>query len=184
MKARASVNELSSIVHPQVGLFWGPENRYLEGWGRFSIAIGVGPVAAVTSAIRYRNSSQNTVVVFEKLALAETVSDQFCNIGMGATAADLAAIFASGNIGPLDPRGQPSTSMIVSTTTNALGLGFLISGTPLVAGNAMLDDIVDSDQQITLLPGQAIQATATAVNTKLLVAARWRERTLGSSELK
>src|SRR5258708_28858835 len=83
MKGAASVNERATTIQSQVGLFWGPECRYLEGWGRFGMAQAQSAVAASTSAIRFRNGTQNTVAVFEKMAIGETVADGFCVMNIG-----------------------------------------------------------------------------------------------------
>jgi hypothetical protein len=184
MKGPASVNELTSTIQSQIGLFWGPECRYLEGWGRFSGALSQAAVAAAVSGIRIRNGTQNSVAIFEKLAIAANVTDPFCTLNIGPTTVDLATIVPSITLGRLDPRGQLQPSMIVSKTTTPGILSFVIGGSPLIANNPVVDLIIDSDSQITLLPGDAIQVTTQGLNSQLQLVATWRERTLEDSELK
>jgi hypothetical protein len=184
MKGPASVNELSSTVQPEVSLFWGPENRYLEGWGRFSMAQTQAGGAAATSAIRIRNGSLNSVAVFEKISVAVNVTEPFVILTLGPTVADLTTPIPSVTIGRLDARGQQQPTMIVSKQNNPTILSFVIGGSPLVALANAYDLIIDSDQQITLLPGDAIQVTTQGLNSNLQVIAQWRERTLEDSELK
>jgi len=184
MKGPASVNELASVINPQIGLFWGPECRYLEGWGRFSVAAAQAAVAAATSAIRFRNNTANTVAVFEKLSVSASLADAFMSLQLGPIAADLATPIPSTTIGRLDPRGQLQPTIIASRTTNPTILSFAIGGTPLVANAAGVDLIVDSDQQITLLPGDALQVNTSTLNVQVNIVAMWRERTLEDSEIK
>src|SRR5438034_3476406 len=79
MKGDAPVPQLASEFQPIIPTFSGVENRYLEGWDRFSITLSQTAVAAQTNGLQFRNpAGSNVIAVFEKWAfLSNGVGDTF-----------------------------------------------------------------------------------------------------------
>ena len=178
MKGPASMNELSSTLQLALSVFHGVENRYLEGWDRFGNSINTTAVAANFGAVRFRNpSGSNVIAVFEKIQVFGVLTDQpFLEIG--ATALDLAT--ASAGVS-LDPRGRNASTLIVSFSGTSVALTNKIGQTAFVA-NGSYDFIVDEDQEIAVLPGQALQLHSNIANQVLNQGSFWRERFLEDSE--
>jgi hypothetical protein len=147
--------QLAGDIQPSFGLFSGNEHRYLEAWQRY-------------------------VGVIEKLAVAVSVADTLFLVKLSAQAADLTNVI--GGAVRFDARGTQASTLITSRDNNAgSGLG-TIALPVLVAGAAPYDLVLDDNQELTLLPGDAVTMTTTAVNSVINVTAWWRERSLEESE--
>jgi hypothetical protein len=167
---------------PVLAFFNGAENRYLEGWDRFGINQNQAPVAAQTSRIQYRNPvGSNVIAVFEKLVVGSNVVGDQPTFNMGAATLDLATD-ATTSVQVLDPRGRTASTLRVSRQAAAgggIGLAFLQL---FFAANTQVEVIFFEDQELALLPGQALQVVANSVNINLIVGSIWRERFLEESE--
>lgn len=188
MKGGAPAPQLSSDVQTVLQLFSGVEHRYLEGWDRFGLLQNVPAVALNTSGVRFRNPAvSNVVAVFEKIVLTGFIVS--VTLAHGTAIADLAT---AGLVNTrLDPRGRAQSTVIetfqnnavaVPGLTNTVNLYETINNTVAGAGGEVSDVILTINQEIPLLPGDALQATADGVNAQINVAAIWRERLLEESE--
>ena len=190
MKGEPPARQLSTEIMAVFPLELGQsvELRTIGGWTRYAIAYQVGPVAAVNSGFRFRMpAAANVVAVFEKLQFQSTVADTAPALTQAPTATDLSTPKAGQR---LDPRGNTNSALIISaqTTTPAL------VGPPIAtiwqgdipaapAAGSLVDIVTADDQELTVLPGDALQFATSAVNTTLyLVSAIWRERQLEESE--
>jgi hypothetical protein len=182
MKGGPPSPQLASEITAALTLFNGVENRYLEQWDRFGINQLQAAVAAQTSRIQYRNPvGSNVIAVFEKLIVGSNVAADQPTVNQGAATTDLATD-ATTSVQVLDPRGRTASTLRVSRQAAAgggVGLAYLQL---FFAANVQVDVIFFEDQEIPLLPGQALQIASNNVNTALIVGAIWRERFLEDSE--
>jgi len=182
IKGQAPAPQLSAEVAATVPLFWGVENRYLESWNKFGIFASATGGAAQFAGFRFRNpAGSNVAVVIEKLFLswasAETGATQAI---LAAQAADLTTIVSSSTT-RFDNRGNPSPTLVSSTTTNMAGFAgafFSVRGN----ANVNLDVVLTEDIEVPLLPGDAISIIDGTAAVRLDVTCWWRERFLEESE--
>src|SRR5258708_893380 len=177
----------ASEVMPTFSFFTGVENRYLEGWDRFGNSSSQAGVAAVTSGIRLRNPlGSGTIAVVEKIFVhnaAGAVDQPLLQIG--AIAVDLNTITTMTGV-RLDSRGRPNPTLINSRSAavSAVNLTANLLQYALNANTQNFDLLVFEEQEITMLPGDALQVISNTVNTQMSVSFFWRERALEESELK
>lgn len=181
IKGSAPAPILGSEIMAGVQMFWGAEQRYLEGWNRFGQDVPQAAVAAQNSGVRLRNpAASNVIAVVEKLQLNSfsVVDTPFLQIN--AVATDLSSIFNTANA-RFDPRGNPQPSMILSNGTNVASIAGTKAQTNMPLATAV--DLIWTDiQEFPLLPGDAMQIVTTAVNAAIHVTLWWRERFLEDSE--
>ena len=162
----------------------GVEDRYLQGWQRFMFTTTSPAVAASNSTVQLRNPANSGVIaVIEKLNImpgtaASLVQVQIINLSTDAAT----ALTMTAN--RIDRRGQPAPTLIPSQgTVGAIGaIGqaiFRMLG--LVAGN--VEFIATVNQELTILPGDALVTLNEVQNEAQSTAIMWRERVLESSEL-
>jgi len=185
MKGSVPTKQLAGEITTTINLFSGVELRYLEQWDRFGLALQVIGVAGNVSGIRFRNPvGSNVVAVFESLFVGNdstTAGDYF--VSLGAIAADLAS--PSSLVGSrLDPRGRNAPTLIVSSQATTPSIGFLTAGIarPVLATTVTLQIISTENQEITVLPGDALQVLTFNLTSSVDVSAVWRERLLEESE--
>jgi len=185
MKGSPPAPQLASDVQRSLAIFSGVENRYLEGWNRFAQVLQQAATVGQQSAIRLRNpTNSGVVVVFEKLSIhnQNAAAVQGHNFQIGPITTDYGTA-AAPTLASLDAR-QTSNSILIITKTGAgasVNVGFSLATTMLpVSGN--YDVILEDDQEVTLLPGWALQPISSNVNEILTVACMWRERPLEDSE--
>lgn len=184
MKGPASLVTLSDEMMPVFPLFHGAENRYLEGWNRFASAQNIAASAANTSCLRLRNpTGSNLLVCVEKVSVAFSLADTTNALFRGTATTDLGTV---GSVLRMDSRGNPNSSAILSVQNNAATAPPLTGGLAMwgtfAAANTLQEIIYQEDQELPLLPGDAIQMQAGNVNEGLLVSIWWRERFLEDSE--
>lgn len=173
-------------IEANAGMMWVPfsgvEDRYLQGWNRYANSFSVAAVAAQFGNIKMRNpTGSNVIAVLERLVwIAASDSPQ---LGFGASTTDLTAI-VSNTFSRLDPRGNPQPTLILSDTATATvftGPVFIVSANNTGGGNA--EFIRYTDDQIPILPGQAVQVQSVVANQLVTASVMWRERALQQSEL-
>lgn len=186
MKGGAPAPQVASEIVPVLPFFFGIENRYLEQWSRFVIMTSVAAAAANTAGVRIRNpATSNVISVLEKIRLIMFVQQNPVALH-GTATTDLATVTAV--TGRLDPRANPGSSMVVSNQNTAPALpvltgSFNIDQVVMPAATGGSIDLIDgADQQYPLLPGDAYQFEANALNVALTVVLQWRERFLEESE--
>lgn len=185
IKGNAPVPQLAGEVMPVIALFNGAENRYLEGWNRFGIADQQSAVAAQNSVFRLRNpTAVNVLAVIEKITLAnQNAAAAVFQVNIGATGADLGtndSAFTS----RLDARSQVAhPSLIFSRANNVTPVGFTFWNSQLPTGaGSIVDLVLYENQEITIMPGDAIDFATGAVNLQLNASIIWRERFIEESE--
>ena len=175
--------DLSPSLQPVLELETGVEDRYLQGWVRFAVTTTVNAVAAQTASMQLRNpAGSNVIAVMEKINVLPGATS-LCRWEVFPQSADFSTPVST-NSSRLDARAQPGATLQVSqgTRTNFPGNTAVfrelatttLSETPF---------IVTTNQEITVLPGDAISLDLELVNTQCSFAAMWRERVLESSEL-
>jgi hypothetical protein len=181
MKGEAPAPQLSSEMQATFSIYYGVENRYLESWQRFAKRFFVAAVAAQFGDLRIRNPvTSGTILVLEKILIENTVAHEFVT-QLQTIGSDLASIQSpAGN--RLDARHAINPTAIVSQTTiGAVPNTFLILG-GAVAANQQVDLITYENQEITILPGDALDVIHAVANQALACSFMWRERALEDSE--
>jgi|SRR5467141_289069 len=180
MKGVAPAPQLAGEIVPSIPMFNGAENRYLESWDTYAINIFQGLVAAQAATIRVRNpGGSNVIAVFAKICATNGSGADQPFLSNGAAAADLATIISSNQ--RLDNRSKPASALILSRTTAGAALPVNIMQGSFPA-NGFYDFLVFENQEIPLLPGDAIQLNSNVVNTNFQGTFMWRERFLEDSE--
>jgi hypothetical protein len=186
LKGGPPAPQLASEIAPTMNMFYGVENRYLEGWNRFgnSNIISAGG-AGNRSGFRIRNpKGSNVIAVIEKWMVIEptAVQDQpFVNFSIldpGTLAAASVIVVNTG----LDNRGSPTPNMDLSASSNVgalLGVQILQAA---LAANSSFEFISFEDQELPLPPNSGYTLYANTLNQQLLYSILWRERVLEASE--
>ena len=183
MKGPASVPQLGTEILPAIAFPFGVELRYLESWERFGALFNQAAGAAATSDIKFRNPvGSNIVAVFEQIVVVGSgpaLSQYFIQIGTSTT--DYTTPLTMTN-GRLDNRTRPTPTLIASRQNNGAGLGsaFAVVNIPAAGGTFSL--ISTANQEITVLPGDAMVLSQQTVNQQGEVSCVWRERFLEDSE--
>lgn len=184
IKGSPPVRTLGSEILPVFPLFWGVENRYLEGWDRFGAAINQPAGGAGTfSQVRLRNPvGSNVIAVFEKLTWCDlnAAVDQ-PTLNVAAQTADLATGIAL-TANRFDPRGRPQPTLIASRGTPVVGNPGTQWFGGVSAGSGIYDFVTYENQEVTLLPGDALSVGNNNPNNVINFNFWWRERFLEDSE--
>ncbi len=144
------------------------------------ISVNIG-LAAQFAAIRWRNpANSNIVAVFEKLSIQGGAADT-PRLQYRSTGVDLTTVNVLGNV-RLDPRGQPTSSLIQSQTVNYTAAILTVMQGNLSANNQNYDFIVEENQELPVFPGDDLTLFSTTAATTLFASALWRERFLEDSE--
>jgi|SRR5467141_1594954 len=179
--------QIAGDITPQIGLFSGVENRWLEGWNRFACVAAQPAVAAVASQVRIRNPKGSKVmVVIEKMTFSSSVTDNGAIVTMNTGTADFAG--APGNrcldnratAGALSTLG-PVAKVSVQQAVLAASGGIIVQWNSLVS-TPEKELIFFEDQELTLLPDDAITFFGTTLNCQVVVVIWWRERPMEESE--
>src|SRR6266849_2013918 len=174
--------QLASEIMAGWAMFHGAENRYLEGWDEFaaSFSLATGGVGNVDS-LRVRNPvGSNVIAVFFKASAATSTPPDTAILESGPSLADLIPNALANN--RFDARSRPQTSMNISTTgAPATALGS-IKALATMGANFTYDFIVHENQEIPILPGDAIQLRQGTTNQPIIFTLQWRERFLEDSE--
>jgi len=181
MKGPASMNQLAGELITVFNLFYGTENRFLEGWDRYAAENEQTAGAGSTAFVRIRNPAGSGVVaVIEKCELNISTQD-VVTFQVGAVTVDLANVLTNVRQA-LDGRNtRVNPTCINSSTTGATALNTLGKYTVPVTGK---DLILTDNQELPLLPGDAIQFQNSSVSLTLRANLIWRERMMEESELK
>jgi len=185
MKGSPPSPQVASDIQPSLAIMEGVENRYLQSWERFANVQIMAATAANNAAVRMRNpAASNVVAVLEKLLVvnANALSVQPQLEQAVVDPGDLTTLVGSSPA--VDSRQRPKSTCILSqqSAVSAPALGFTFSRVFLTQTITTYDFILDADQELTLLPGTAIQVRDFVVNTAVQVAWLWRERALEESE--
>jgi hypothetical protein len=183
MKGGPVAAQLASEVQPIISFFNGVENRYLESWDRFAVFRATAGVAGQQTATRLRNpTGSNVVGVIEKLTVEVGAIDSVF-VDRLAQATDLFTI-AGGGLQRQDNRGRPGPTLVLSENTAGIPTiaGTAFDFASLLAGQPSQQLIFTRNQEITLLPGDAVQLRTNTAATSLSSAWYWRERLLEESE--
>lgn len=187
MKGGPPAPQLASEVAPTISHFWGIEQRYPEGWGRFGASATPGAGGAGTRAsVRIDNPKGSKIIaVIEKLMVVSSAGGAqdtpFLTYSI-ISAGDLAGIVVAVNTG-LDQRGPQSPQLHVSSQALAaavVGVGIANFALP---PNQQLDYILLEDHQLPLMPNSSYTVYSNVLNQGIVVNLLWRERPQEDSEL-
>lgn len=179
MKGPTPVKQVAGELMPVLALFSGVELRFLEDWHRYGVSIQVGASVGNNGAVQVWNpSGSNLVAVIEKILFNEQVAGNVFGRMITTNIGDLITV---NNAIRLDARSQKTTS----ATHFSSGTGVAVTGTSLfnitTAALQNYDIILFEEQEITLLPGDALRMTCD-VNSTFNVTLMLRERFLEESE--
>jgi hypothetical protein len=182
MKGGPPAPQLASEVSATHTFFNGAENRYLEGWNRFGFSGSTGAVAAQRGAAQLRNPvGSNVMIVVEKILFTSAALADAPLIDMVTKSTDLTV--SGYTLQRFDARGQqnPVGVMSVSGTGPAVTTQFYQGSFP---ANGSLEVITFEDQEIPILPGDALVVHSGNLNQSLVFSIWWRERMMEESELR
>lgn len=179
MKGGGGLMDVDQSIQPILPFFNGVEDRYAQGWNRFAVVTNVAAVAAAFPRSRMRNTAGSNVVIVVEHLIYFSAADQPI-VTWGATTTDLTNL-AVLSFTRMDPRGNPTPTAIVSFISQAAG-GQPLLQKSILAGTSC-DFILNPDQQIPILPGQAVDVQGNVANTQAIVSWMWRERAMEASEL-
>lgn len=144
---------------------------------------GQVPQAGQFGVFRLRNpAGSNVIAVFESIAYSSALVDAALLLQLQTTNADMSVISLSPRAS-LDNRTRQLPTLIASrndAVTAAVSLGNRQGRA--IAANTSVEFILNDDQQIPLLPGDAIQLQAGVANQQFNSSFVWRERFLEDSE--
>lgn len=174
------VSDVDSSIHVDYDFASGVEDRYLQGWNRFGAAGVIVAVAAQTSSMQIRNpTGSNVIAILERITFhsgAATIS-QF-NISQAARTVDYGSLITPMR---LDPRGNPGSAMVVSSTANGSTFNTVLA---LNGNNSTnFEGILTQNGEFVLVPGDCVAVTDQTANETLVCSFLWRERGLEPSEL-
>jgi len=181
MKGAAPAPQVGGELMPILDLTNLPvEERFLYGWDRFGAQVSAVAAAGQRSSFLFRNPlNSNLIVVIEKVVCIGTLQDQPF-MQMGTTNTDFATIMTT--IQRLDARTKRVSSAAVLSFQSLTGL---LTQTIIQVSypvNSGADFIVDEHQEVTILPGDAINVVSNVLNQSLNCSLIWRERFLEESE--
>lgn len=174
-------------IQPQVSLWSGVENRFLDSWQRFAANPSITGVAGNQAFVLLRNpTGSNVVAVVEKARVTSAnlpaAGGGLLDYGAALAGADGATVFTPQS---LDRRwGQNFGSQLkLSGGTVAGGqlIGTQIDSVVLDI-NDWYDFIQTQNQELPLLPGDGIQISNNVVAQGVFVTFWWRQRALEDSE--
>jgi len=185
MKGSPPAPQLAGEIAPTVAMFYGAENRWVEGWNRYIIVASTGvPAAGNRAAVRIRmNAGAGVVAVIEKLSVVKntTTSTPVLLVDSIATVMPTESVTNQG-ARSLDARQQQTNSnAIVSISVNfgILGTqGFLLPSTSSVA----YEMVQFEDQELPLPPSTQITIADDILADGFTASLMWRERVLEDSE--
>src|SRR5467141_3930273 len=183
IKGPPPVRQLGGEVMPVHMVASGVEHRYLEGWNRFAAMINAGPTVGQNNGFQIKNpgltqlsgsnKSGQMILVIESLVLRnEGGTDTFIVSQFGNAVADLLNVFTGFR---LDPRGNPTSSAVLSSASNVVSPAVEIYRR-FVQANTDLQIIQFEDQEQPLLPGEALRIVGAQLNIAQRVGFIWRER--------
>lgn len=172
---------------------FGVENRYLASWERFGFFISAAAVVAQRSALRFRNPpGSNLIAVFEKINVSQFAggTPQTVLAAYNFPPPAVADFTPSANVqARFDARGRPTATLVPSFSSNAgasAGAFFYESVIPQTIPGATaagsIELIQDDDQELPLLPGDAITLWGATLGIEINASVWWRERFLEESE--
>jgi len=177
---------MSPEMMPILPFFSGIENRYLEGWDRFGFSIFAAAVGAANTSVRIRNpQGSNVVAVIEGIQCfsgpqAGPLADAPFVGYKTLLVSNLANVQTSNYIG-LDARGRAQPTVIISSGSG-IAAGLVSIMQVAYGANGFVQFIQHEEQEITLLPGSALDTIGNVLNQGITVSYMWRERFLEDSE--
>lgn len=186
LKGGPPSSQLASEVMPVFPFFAGIENRPLESWQRYWAMFTVAGVAAVNSALRLRNpANSNVIAIFELLSyMNEAALDSpflESNI-VNPFNTDLATVGTYPALSRMDARMAVTNPTLIFSSGTTVNLQ--ARARRFAPANVSIDFILTDIQELTLLPGDALQVRSNNANQQIDVTVIWRERALEESELK
>jgi hypothetical protein len=184
IKGSPPVRQLGGEIMPVHGLLSGVENRYLESWHRFGMVLSVVAAAGNPSEVQLRNSGNpnRVIAVIEKInVINQQAAGASVLVNKRTTNADL-VIQSPTVAAALDSRGNPQPNLLISTSNVAAEVGTRIMSAALPA-NQGVEIIFFEDQEIPIVPGDAVMVVCGIVNNGITVNIVWRERVIEESEL-
>ncbi|SRR6266849_3204153 len=189
MKGPASMNELASVMSPQIVIHTDADQRFLESWDSFGAIATSLPTAVNGSSVRLRNPANSGVIAVVTRIQVEHFGGAAADsvvLEAGAQPNDLAG--SNGIQGPLDMRTKRFSSLIISI--NPVGGSFAF-GNPVWQVTAQaapniaetLRDALDGFQRVVLVPGFALQLRNSQNNQAFGANFLWEERAFEVGEV-
>jgi len=185
IKGEAPSPQLAGEIAATIGMFYGVENRYVEGWQRFAIAANPGvPAAGNRSAVRIRMPANSGVIgVIERLSFfkGNTTSSPAIMYDSIAKVMPTDSVANTGERSFDSRQQQTNSKPIVSQSINFGVLGtvaFFADATSAVP----FELVWDENQEIVLPPGSQLTVADDTLADAIVVSIMWRERPIEDSE--
>jgi len=180
IKASAPVRQLGGEIMPTTSIFRGVEERYLESWFRWAIAVNLAAGVGNVGTIQVRNpTASNVLAVIEKVTLASTGAEDF-SVGYIATTTDLVTSVTAVT---LDTRIQVAQgAALVGSSTNASTPPGPLAQEIARGGGVSIQLMFNENQEVVITPGFAYRVQGDVANQIMIVTIQWRERYLEESE--
>lgn len=180
-KGQSPVMTLGAEIVPILHIFSGIEDRYLHSWQTYGLQNGQAAVAAQNATFKLRNpAGSNIVVAILSLQVGSLLADQPFLI-IQPSIVDLGTITPNAT-SRMDARGPQQPMSIVSHGTTAALPATVQRGSQFGA-NGNYEFVLHEDQEMCVLPGDALQVFSNVVNQATNFSVMWRERVLEPSEV-
>ncbi len=183
IKGSPPVRQIAGEIQPGYQINTGVENRYLEAWNRFGVAVNIPGNVGNVGAFQLRNSpGSNVIAVMEKITLISVVAGEF---DLGYLTIVVPGDLATTTNGvPFDRRFGPlaTGAAIQPSFTNVTPAAPIIIFRTFLPANTPIEVLGIDDHELPLLPGDIFRGINTVANSGVIFNIWWRERYLEESE--
>jgi hypothetical protein len=188
IKGEAPAPQLASEIAATISMFYGVENRFIEGWYRYGLAVVSPAVAGQFSVVRIAMPvGANVIAVIESCEIAAGANDIFNLI---YTNLNPAGDFGTLNFGSMLYSSRASSTPGTLLTGSAAHVSFAstvgLIANPIrkfaITANPSREIIQNENQELTLTSGEGYTVQPSTVNEAVTVSFLWRERPLEDSE--
>jgi hypothetical protein len=187
MKGPATIDQVANDLRFVIPLPYGAENRYLESWDLFAVAVAMGaPGAGNLATGELRNPAGSNVIAV--LMLSQIIDP---TAGTSAAASNLTVIrgaTADQNVvdTPIgfDLRGRGSPTLKATHNSAAQTAAGGTAGVVRFGAQPanVSQELLPFGQEIPMPPGTAVEVAPALTNTGMAYLFWWRERFLEDSE--
>jgi hypothetical protein len=184
MKGGAPAPQISSEFQANLQFFTGVEDRALQGWYRYGLAMNLA-AGVGQSVAQLRNPAGSTrLVVFEKISVADdgVGGASIWVLATQSAFSDQAGALAIGANTSWDKRLNVATQLVGSLSSGGTAASLIRTQVAFPAAGGNYDFILEEQQEVILSPGESIQIRAVSNAKNLNTSWWWRERSFADSE--
>ncbi|HEX8797957.1 MAG TPA: hypothetical protein VF772_05055 [Terriglobales bacterium] len=186
IKGAVPTPQLSTEIFPSFQLFWGVENRVLEGWQRYATFASITSGAGQVGGWRLRNPTNSNVMgIIEKVQVTNrsttAIIAQLNQQYLGGIADLTGIIVCSGLDNRLNPTSVNNNLISSFSNTGVIAGGANVGEMGIPIGGTV-DFVLFEDHEITLMQNGMCQILTATANQQFDVVCIWRERFVEDSE--